>query len=294
MTLSSARSTLSMYTRKATKYQKLLNLSNVFLLITSTVLIFSSIILMKFYHLMKLDFWSDFFWITPALMMGLGLYTFLICIYGILISGSENRGFIAFFAFLLILAFVGQLVSIFTALELRTIVAQSSLGATLVHDDLKLYNESPAIKAKWDDLQRDLHCCGGNNFLTGFNDYLSTPLGSNHNSVPDSCCHKETKDCGKGIFIKSEADARNTIFVDGCIEIVKDKLNDDVIPMMVVYACIGVILAISEMITAVLACAYVAQISRRIKREEETGMWRHANANDENDHEMPLNHETVC
>ena len=48
----------------------------------------------------------------------------------------------------------------------------------------------------------------------------------------------------------------------GCMEIIKDKLEDDVVPMMVSYAGLGVVLAIIELICVVLACAYVAQIRR--------------------------------
>ena len=46
------------------------------------------------------------------------------------------------------------------------------------------------------------------------------------------------------------------------MEIIKDKLEDDVVPMMVGYAGLGVVLAIIELICVVLACAYVAQIRR--------------------------------
>ena len=51
------------------------------------------------------------------------------------------------------------------------------------------------------------------------------------------------------------------------MEIIEDKLTDDVIPMMVVYACVGVILAIVELVSVVLACAYVAQINRRTSKK---------------------------
>jgi hypothetical protein len=36
---------------------------------------------------------------------------------------------------------------------------------------LSLYGVDPAITNKWDELQRTLHCCGGHNFLIGYNDY---------------------------------------------------------------------------------------------------------------------------
>ena len=43
----SAKSTLSMMERKATKYQRFLNVSNVFLLIVSTFLMFSAAVLAR-------------------------------------------------------------------------------------------------------------------------------------------------------------------------------------------------------------------------------------------------------
>ena len=42
--------------------------------------------------------------------------------------------------------------------------------------------------------------------------------------------------------------------------------------MMIVYAVIGVILGLVELITVVLACAYVAQITRKRRREDKGWM----------------------
>ena len=39
----------------------------------------------------QLDFWSWHFYWCPMAMLGLGLYTFFICIYGFLISTRESR-----------------------------------------------------------------------------------------------------------------------------------------------------------------------------------------------------------
>ena len=68
---------------------------------------------MKFYHVDKLDFWSVYCWLAPVFMIVLGVYTFLVCIFGFVISGSENRPMIAGYAVLLTLAFLAQLASIF-------------------------------------------------------------------------------------------------------------------------------------------------------------------------------------
>ena len=44
---------LGTWTRRSTKYQKFLNLSNVFLLIVSTGLLFTSVVFMRYYHMTK-------------------------------------------------------------------------------------------------------------------------------------------------------------------------------------------------------------------------------------------------
>ena len=53
MVRGSSMMSLGTWTRRSTKYQRFLNLSNVFLLIVSTGLLFSSIVLMSFYHMTK-------------------------------------------------------------------------------------------------------------------------------------------------------------------------------------------------------------------------------------------------
>ena len=60
------------YMEKASQYQKYITLSTVFLVITSTILIFTAVILMKFYHLDKLGFWSSYFELVPYYMIILG------------------------------------------------------------------------------------------------------------------------------------------------------------------------------------------------------------------------------
>jgi hypothetical protein len=62
-------------------------------------------------------------------------------------------------------------VSIFISLELRKTISEAGITAADVVSDLNEYSLNPAITAKWDSLQSDLHCCGGNSFLIGYNDY---------------------------------------------------------------------------------------------------------------------------
>ena len=65
-----------------------------------------------------------------------------------------------------------------------------------------------------------------------------------------------------------ENNIRSRIFVDGCLEILQQWMEEDIVPMIAVYSGVGIAIALVELIATVLVCAYVAQINRRRQREE--------------------------
>lgn len=238
---------------------------------------------MKFYQVEKLDFWDRVFLIVPSYIIVLGIYIFITGFFGIAISGLENRCLLVMYAVLMAVGFVGQIGSIFAALELRKVLAQAAASHANVNEDLKLYNINRYITNKWDAMQRYLHCCGGNNYLIGYNDYRSTPIGANF-SVPDSCCFEPVEGCGRNIFHLSDVNIRNKIFVNGCLTLLKDQLEGEVVPVMISYACVGVLLAIVMLVSVVFSSAYVAQISRKRIREKQQ-QWvsrQHLNSHQQN------------
>jgi len=281
----SSMMSLGTWKARSTKYQKFLNLSNVFMLITSTTLIFMAIVLIRFYHITKLDFWSPWFYWTPILMVILGLYTFATSVYGFLISNHENRCLISLTALFLAIAFLGQLFSVFTAMELRNTIERQVVGTDLGREMDKYGDpDNQDITDKWDEMQKELRCCGGEHFENGYHDWRNTNEKSTlgQDDVPDSCCHEYKQGCGKG-KLKQASNTNLGIYRSGCVAILIVKLEDEVVPLMLVYTCVGVLLAIVELVTVALACAYVAQISRRKRRE---GVYSRAAtaANDEADY----------
>lgn len=295
----SARSTLSMMQRKATRYQKYLNLASVFLIVTSTIIIFMSVVLLEFYYLKTLHFWSVYFYVAPVLMICMGVYKFVVSFYGFSISNTENRGLLTVFAVLMVVGFLAQLGSIFTAIEVRTAIVLSDYGGVNYIETLQKYGEDSSVTADWDKLQTEQRCCGGLNELSGYEDYRNTPIGAN-NSVPDSCCFHVTERCGQGIFQRPKDSIRNSIWTTGCITALKYRLENEVARIMVVYAGVSVLIALVELIAVVLTCAYIAQITRRRLREEMVWNSVH-NAADDMDHREAakalnpsVEHETVC
>jgi len=283
---------LGTWTARSTKYQKFLNISNVFLLIVSTILLFSSGILMTFYHLTKLHYWSWYFYACPICMLVLGVYTFAVCVYGFIISAYENRLLISLMAVFLSLAFCVQLFSVFTAMELKYKIDTERIPGQQLDKHMRQYrNESePWIRREWDELQTNLRCCGGMHYEVGFQDWSNMlceePNSANTrgcNDVPDSCCHKpDDVGCGRDKLGERNSIVALTdigIWKDGCLEVLQQKMKDEVVPMLNVYTGVGVLLAIVELITVAIACAYVAQINRRRRRSDMYS--RAATANDE-------------
>lgn len=284
----SAKSTLSMMQRSATRYEKYITLASVFLIITSTIVIFTSVVLIKWYFMPNLSFWAEAFLIAPYLMLALGIYKFVISLYGFAITSSENRGLLIFFAVLLIIAFIAQVASIFVFWQVKEAIKIGNAGTAEAHTELSMYgkNGSESITRSWDHMQQHLHCCGANNDHTGYTDWKNTDFGRKGNSVPSSCCYVETENCGQGILSKSEVTIRKTIFADGCLVILQQWMQEDVAPMIGVYTAVGLAIALVELIAAVLVFAYVAQIARRRQREDM--IWSAVRPDDHHDggHEM--------
>ena len=264
----SAKSTLSMMQRRATRYEQYITLSSIFLIVTSTAIIFTSAVLIRWYYMPFLYFWHNYFMVAPYMLLSLGIYKFLLAIFGFIVAAQKNRVLLVAFSILLVMGFVGQLASIFLFWQLRTEIQLGSISGAQIQDQLMLYGSDLEITFNWDYIQQHLSCCGGFKWDSGYYDYKSAPIGRNE-SVPDSCCTKgNIPGCGRNAFLWGTQKVQSTIFAQGCVEILQKWLLMDIDPMISIYTAIGVSIAMVEIITVVLASAYVAQISRRQLREE--------------------------
>jgi len=276
LSLASGASKMSLGTwdSRSSKYQRFLNISNVMLLITSAMLIITSSTLITRHHMLKLYFWDDYFYWCPILMFSLGVYTFVVSGFGFLICEKESRWLIISLAVLLSIAFVGQLASVFTAWRLRDILETEY--PTGVQENMNQYGSAPHVKANWDSMQTNLRCCGGKGHETAYMDWGNIKVnGENYTDVPDSCCHEYSKGCGsKKLILPLRKQDKLGIWTNACIDILKEIIFQDFIESSWGWAYIGfgVFIALVELFTVVLACAYVAQINRRQLPSEQVGM----------------------
>jgi len=279
------------WNRNASKYQKFINISNSILIVYSAITIFIASSLMYHYQLHQLDFWDSMFVITPWLMLGLGAWTLIVGIYGFSISHHENRPALVFMAIFLTVAFLLQSGAVYLTLELPNVVT-SSTPAGRGSSQVQKYGhpDYPEIKAKWDAIQSRLRCCGGSESMNiGHQDYRTATFFQNqrYNAVPDSCCKISSPRCGNGKLNDNEIDS--DVYKDGCVAVIIELLKNEVSLIMKIYSIAGSVMAVLELITVVLACAFAAQISRRIKRKN--GLSRPACANDQEwTYEPPQDH----
>ncbi|CAB4057790.1 CD63 [Lepeophtheirus salmonis] len=144
------------------------------------------------------------------------------------------------YAVILLILFVVQIVAIFAALELRSDINNDTVENTDMFDAMVNYERDEVVKERWDTLHRQYHCCGGINYNVGYMIWTNVPLQYT-NSVPDSCCLHVAKGCGRNILLNHEV-ASEKIFVH-----------------------VGTIIALIQIIIAVLALSRSASIKRKHK-----------------------------
>lgn len=267
-------------------YQKAINAINVLLLMCGIYMIGEASMLFKIYHLPKLGFWCHYFVWFPTTMLILGVYILVTALYSIGVACSYNsqelsyRVVVGFIAFLYTLSFIGTVFLIFCSLKLQNSIYYVPVMDSEVEDHLKLYGVDEKVTSDWDIMQTDLRCCGGLKMGNGYDDWRQAgyeswnPEGKN---VPDSCCLPdevlgyEQKDCGKGLIEDREARAlrraiSEDIWQNGCIWVLQQKIKVDIGPRLWYVAGAGVVTILMELVTVVLASAYVATLNRRVKR----------------------------
>jgi hypothetical protein len=263
MVSNSLKSSLKSAKHKAAQFERYILFLTWFLMVFSIVTIFYSFLLIRWYFMPNLYFWDATFVLAPYTLLGVGLFTFLISLYGILIQGSDKRKWFAIFAILVTIAFIGQLGSTYFLWQVKTLVSLGAVGGSQVIQSLSLYQRDPSVTQSWDRMQTSLMCCGGDSWHTGYQNYQSTPIGQNRDSVPDSCCINQIEGCGKGMFNLSPQAIRQKIFVHGCVEVLRRLLENEVLAVIPIFAAVSLLVALLEIIVIALASAFVAQITRR-------------------------------
>ncbi|XP_037794555.1 CD63 antigen-like [Penaeus monodon] len=189
---------------------------------------------------------------TPAIgIIILGAIILVVSFFGCCGAKKENVCMLRTFSFLMVVVLLCEIAAGITVAVMRPQVEE--LVKKNMDDTMDQYGSPKNLVTKtWDDLQKNYHCCGTNNYT----EWEITPFGKNVTGVPDTCCKIITAGCGHGVFSGNKTE---TIFTDGCYT----ALNDSA--MRNIGAIIGgaVALALLQMVGVWMSHCLVRAVKER-------------------------------
>ena len=304
----SVNTTVSVFTRRGGKYQKALGITNVYIMLSSFIMIVLGIVFMKVYHMDKIyvygensklnEHWS--YGQLPMLLIGIGSATFVIATLGFLFLTMRSKPPLMMYSILLGLLVFCQFYFIFVTFDANSKISNKDgveIKNNLETGGLKLYLNNPDFRHNWDTIQSELRCCG---FLQKFAEDWTNLGGqdmktfmniSENRCYPESCCipdaindrycveqkidreiTNEDVNEHKTRCTKSEQETKRlkrkieVLNIRRCPEVIQERYVNYLPNLFFFLEIHGGLTILVEVISIALASAFVAQITRREKR----------------------------
>ena len=157
------------------------------------------------------DFTPTHLW-APWILFGIGSVIAVASCIGCHAANLENRCIMVIYGAIMAVATL-VMTTMAGVVYTHSDQIQSELAETL-HERLLTYGIQDArYKMTWDNMQRDLSCCG----IHSHQDWIKNSLLEPQQAVPDSCCRRTLENCGVEMSTMVENEAANVIFTDGCL-----------------------------------------------------------------------------
>ncbi|XP_030829578.1 CD63 antigen-like [Strongylocentrotus purpuratus] len=186
----------------------------------------------------------------PIALICIGVFIFLTGFFGCCGAVKENYCMLGTYAFIMVLLLILELAAGISGYVLRDDIDK------LVDDNMtdlqKEYNSSTSTQQLFDNMQKNLECCGVDNYTDWMGYNMSHP-----DMVPESCCMKPgTAGCNQ------VGSATLDIYTKPCYNALKDLLLRN----------IGIIagVAIGIAVIEIFGIAFGCCLMRKIKNEYET------------------------
>ena len=236
-------------------------ITSMILAITSIIILVTSTLLVTKFFVTHWGSWSDYKVIGPYLMVILSIYQLFISIIGFINGLLENRCTHVSFVILLVVAFITQIGVLITCIKLNCQINSGYIFSIkpIAEEEIRNYGYDLSTQAFWDNLQRQLHCCGVEGKQDGYKFWFTY-----NTSVPNSCCREDQFQCGESINKDiSLENAGKSIYTEGCLDKLELEMNEIVRPLIVMCQIVGALNLIVELICIVLISVYAMQMSKR-------------------------------
>ncbi|XP_054751335.2 CD63 antigen-like isoform X1 [Lytechinus pictus] len=186
----------------------------------------------------------------PIALICIGVFIFLTGFFGCCGAVKENYCMLATFAFIMVLLLILEL-----AAGISGYVKRDDID-NLIDDNMselqQTYNESESTKDLFDNMQKNLECCGTLNYTSwfGFNDTAG------YNVVPMSCCITMLEGCNSDVS-RDPFVAERKIHVYACYPALKDLLIGNI----GIIAGVAIAIAVIEIFGIAFACCLMRYVS---------------------------------
>ncbi|XP_071822433.1 CD63 antigen-like [Apostichopus japonicus] len=202
----------------------------VFFLSGLLLIVISSLFLANFYQYE--DFTGASGTIVIIAFIVIGAFFFVTGFFGCCGALRENYCMLFMYATIIFILLLLEIVAGVVGFVLRDEISKQidvNMGKLM-----KDYSTDNVTALAFDDMQHELKCCGTNNFTDWFGLY-----GPNNNSVPPSCCIKDT--CDNTDVPETKEEAKGIIYVEGCSGELKNLLLENMMTITIICIVIGLV-----------------------------------------------------
>ena len=194
----------------------LLFLLNLFTFICGILVVVFASIMYTDLNSYQLFFGDENFSAAIALII-VGVFIIIISFLGCCGAITENSCMMYSFGILMIIILITEI-----GVAIAVVVFKDDVKDSLnknFDEFLPKYKDNEDVKKVWDAVQKEFECCGSSNYTSWKNIDLK-------NRVPDSCCIKDEKDCGRDISFENPEEAKKTIYTQGCFDKFMSNFKD--------------------------------------------------------------------
>ena len=149
-----------------------------------------------------------------------GVVLTIVSFFGICAVCTDNACMFKTFGFFMGLVVIAE-IGVAIAILVLKVDAEDAISDTM-RSSLNDYATDPDVKSSWDNMQKELKCCGIDTYM----DWKNTTLNNNGtgNSVPDSCCKAGNTTVGCG---NNQIPNHEHIYETGCLKQFEDYIEDN-------------------------------------------------------------------